>query len=94
VQSIVWASTHLKKLMNSSRKTTPRALAFRQPQSAIEGLLQARVERLFESNARLTGALVKLRDFYLAGIPSTAASDILYEVDSAISSAEKAQDLD
>jgi hypothetical protein len=80
--------------MSPPRKMTPRAIAFRQPQSAIEGLLQARVERLFDSNARLTGALVKLRDFYLAGIPSTAATDILFEVETAISSAEKAQDLD
>lgn len=80
--------------MTPPRKMTPRALAFRQPQSAIEGLLQARVERLFESNTRLTGALVKLRDFYLAGIPSSAASDILDEVAMAITSAEKAQDLD
>jgi hypothetical protein len=80
--------------MTPPRKAQPRALAFRQPQSAIEGLLQARVERLFDSNARLTGALVKLRDFYLAGIPSTAAVDILDEVAIAISSAEKAQDLD
>jgi hypothetical protein len=80
--------------MSSPRKTTPRALAFGQPQSAIEGLLQARVERLFDSNARLTGALVKLRDFYLAGIPAAAAADVLDEVETAISSAEKAQDLD
>jgi hypothetical protein len=80
--------------MDPVRKPTPRALAFRHPQSAIEGLLQARVERLFDSNARLTGALAKLRDFYLAGIPATAASDILEEVETAIASAEKAQDLD
>jgi hypothetical protein len=80
--------------MTPPRKTTPRAIAFHQPQSAIEGILQARVERLFESNARLTGALVKLRDFYLAGIPSAAATEILDEVQIAITSAEKAQDLD
>ena len=80
--------------MAQPRKPSPRAIAFQQPQTAIEGLLQARVERLFDSNARLTGALVKLRDFYLAGVPYTAAADILDEVEIAISSAEKAQDLD
>jgi len=71
-----------------------RAIAFRDAQSAIEGLLQARVERLFDSNARLTGALAKLRDFYLAGVPPSAAADIIEEVETAIASAEKAQDLD
>lgn len=80
--------------MDLGKKPAPRAIAFRQPQSAIEGLLQARVERLFESNARLTEALAKLRDFYLAGVPSAAAADMLDEVQTAIASAEKAQDLD
>jgi hypothetical protein len=80
--------------MKPPRKPPRKAIAFRHPQSAIEGLLEARVERLFESNVLLTGALVKLRDFYLAGIPSAAAAEILAECQNAIASAEKAQDLD
>jgi hypothetical protein len=80
--------------MAPPRNPPRKAIAFRQPQSAIEGLLQARVERLFESNALVTDALAKLRDFYLAGVPSAAAADMLADVETAIASAEKAQDLD
>ncbi len=79
--------------MNPPRKPPRKAIAFRRPQSAIEGLLQARVERLFESNMLLTEALVNLRDFYLAGVPSATASEVLAGVEAAIASAEKAQDL-
>lgn len=80
--------------MKSPRKPPRQAIAFKHPQSAIEGLLEARVERLFASNELLAGALVKLRDFYLAGIPPVAAAEILAEVETALASSEKAQDLD
>jgi hypothetical protein len=80
--------------MNPPRKPPRKAIAFGHPQSAIEGLLQARVERLFESNTLLTGALVKLRDFYLAGVLPATAAEVLAEVQTALASAEKALDLD
>jgi hypothetical protein len=80
--------------MMPPRKPPRKAIAFRHAQSAIEGLLEARVERLFESNVQLTGALVKLRDLYFAGVPPAAADETLAEVQTAIAFAEKAQDLD
>ena len=80
---------------NDPMKKLPRkVIAFNAPQSAIEGLLQVRVSRLFESNVLLAGALVKLRDFYLAGVPFETAKEALAEVETALVFAEKAEDLD
>jgi hypothetical protein len=80
--------------MKPPRKPPRKVITFSDPQSAIEGLLQARVARLFQSNVRLAGALVKLRDFYLAEVPSETAGELLTEVDAALASAEKTEDLD
>ena len=80
--------------MKLPKKTPRKVIVFNDPQSAIEGLLQARVTRLFKSNELLAGALVKLRDFYLAGIPHETAKDVLAEVETALASAETAEDLD
>ena len=80
--------------MKLPKKTPRKVIVFNDPQSAIEGLLQARVTRLFRSNELLAGALVKLRDFYLAGVPHETAKDVLSEVERALASAEKAEDLD
>jgi hypothetical protein len=80
--------------MQSPRKPPRKIITFNDPQSAIEGLLQARVARLFQSNVRLAGVLVKLRDFYLAEVPSESAGELLTEVDAALASAEKTEDLD
>ena len=80
--------------MKSPKKAPRKVIVFNDPQSAIEGLLQARVTRLFRSNELLAGALVKLRDFYLAGVPYETAKDVLAEVETALASAETAEDLD
>ncbi len=80
--------------MKLPKKAPRKAIVFNDPQSAIEGLLQARVTRLFKSNELLAGALVKLRDFYLAGIPLETAKGVLAEVETALASAETAEDLD
>jgi hypothetical protein len=80
--------------MKPPRKPPRKVITFNDPQSAIEGLLQARVSRLFQSNVRLAGALVKLRDFYRAEVPLETAGELLAEVDAALASAEKTEDLD
>jgi hypothetical protein len=53
--------------------------------------IEAFVRRLMESNAVLAAALVRLRDFYLAGAPPLLADKVLAQVDTALETAARAK---
>ena len=72
------------------------ATGFTDPQSAINGLVEAwlpqlpQLQQLAESNEILTAALKKVRDGYLLGSPPLIA-EVLREVLLALDSASRAQ---
>jgi len=47
------------------------------------------VGRLLDSNDRLASALVRLRDFYLAGLPPMIADSVLAQVETALERAAR-----
>ena len=61
---------------------------FSQPQQAV-ARTEAFVGRLIESGDLLTSALVRLRDFYLAGAPPMAADKVLAQVEAALEMAAR-----
>jgi hypothetical protein len=67
-----------------SDKPPVKATVYPDPQSAVDGLLDAWLPRLIESNEILMAALVKLRDSYLAGTPLAEAAETLSEVKDAL----------
>jgi len=59
--------------------------------AAIDGLLDAWLPRLIVSNEILFAALVRVRDYHLAGAPEAAADQVLAEVEAALEKAAKIQ---
>jgi hypothetical protein len=66
--------------MDSPTKPPVKATAYPDPQSAVDAVLEAWLPRLIESNEMLMAALVRLRDFYLAGTPPVEAEEALAQV--------------
>jgi hypothetical protein len=59
-----------------------------QPQHAVVRI-EAFVGRLIESNDLLAAALVRLRDFYLAGAPPLVADEVLAQVEATLEMAAR-----
>jgi hypothetical protein len=59
--------------------------------AAIDGLLDAWLPRLVVSNEVLFEALVRVRDYHLAGSPAAATDQVLAEVEAALERAAKIQ---
>jgi len=71
-------------------KNSGKVIEISQPQDAnarIEGFTR----RLIESNEMLAAALVRLRDFYLAGAPPLVADKVLAQVDTALEMAKRTE---
>ena len=77
--------------MDSPKKPPVNATVFPDPQSAVDAVLEAWLPRLIEINEILMAALVKLRDFYLAGTPAVEAEEALEEVKAALDRAAMVQ---
>jgi hypothetical protein len=75
--------------VSSPKKLSSKATVFPDAQGAIEGTLDAWLPPLIEANEILTAALIRIRDFHLAGVPSDNA--ILLDVVTALEAAGKAQ---
>jgi hypothetical protein len=71
------------------KKPSSKATVFPDAQGAIEGTLDAWLPPLIQANEILTAALIRIRDFHLAGAPSDNA--ILIDVVTALEAATKAQ---
>lgn len=71
-------------------KKPGKVIAISQPQDAV-ARIEAFVGRLLESSDLLAAALVRLRDFYLAGAPPLAADKVLAQVDAALEMAARAK---
>jgi hypothetical protein len=76
---------------DSPKKPPDRVIEFADSQAAIDGLLEAWLPRVVESNDILTAALLRVRDFYLAGAPPAAADGVLAAVELALERAARAQ---
>jgi hypothetical protein len=71
-------------------KKASTVIEFRQPHDSIAGL-EAFVGRLVESNDVLASALVRIRDFYLAGAPPLVVDSVLAQVEIALERAMRAK---
>jgi hypothetical protein len=73
-------------------KRVPHSVAeFPDIHAAIDGLLDAWLPRLIVSNEILFAALVRVRDYHLAGAPETGADGVLADVEAALERAARAQ---
>jgi hypothetical protein len=77
--------------MDSPKKPPVNASTYLDQQSASDTVLEAWLPRLVDSNEALIAALVRLRDFYLAGEPQTDAKEVLVQVRVALERAEIVQ---
>jgi hypothetical protein len=77
--------------MDSPKKPPAKANTYLDKGSAADPGLEAWLPRLVESNETLMAALVRLRDFYLAGAPRTEAKEVLVQVRVALERAELVQ---
>jgi hypothetical protein len=71
-------------------KNPGKAIAISQPQETYarrEGFMS----RLLESNEVLAAALVRLRDFYLAGAPPLVTDKVLAQVETALEMARRVE---
>jgi hypothetical protein len=71
-------------------KDSGKVIPISQPQDAyarIEGFMS----RLIESNQVLAAALVRLRDFYLAGAPPLVKDKVLARVETALEMAKRVE---
>jgi hypothetical protein len=71
-------------------KNSGKVSAISQPQAArarIEGF----TNRLIESNQVLAAALVRLRDFYLAGAPPLITDKVMAQVETALEMAKRVE---
>jgi hypothetical protein len=75
---------HSLENMDLPDKTPANAIAYPDPQAAVDAVLEAWLPRLIESNEVLSAALVRLRDFYLAGTPPMESGDALAQVKTAL----------
>jgi hypothetical protein len=74
----------------STPKNPGKAIAISQPQETYarrEGFMS----RLLESNEVLAAALVRLRDFYLAGAPPLVTDKVLAQVETALEMARRVE---
>lgn len=71
-------------------KKPGKVIEFSQPRDAV-ARIEAFVGRLMESSDLLAAALVRLRDFYLAGAPPLAADKVLAQVETALEMAARAK---
>ena len=88
--SILPSLTHNYSIMNPPEKSG-KVIEFSQPQEPQHAVvrIEAFVGRLIESSDLLAAALVRLRDFYLAGAPPLAADKVLAQVAAALEMAER-----
>ena len=77
--------------MDLPKKPAVHAIAYPDAQSAVDAVLEAWLPRLIESNEVLMAALVRLREFYLAGTLPAEAADALAEVEAALERAARVQ---
>jgi hypothetical protein len=77
--------------MDSPKKPPAKATTYLDRQPGTDAVLEAWLPRLIESNEALIAALVRLRDFYLAGAPRTEAQEVLVQVRVALERAEMVQ---
>jgi hypothetical protein len=77
------------KDVTSPKKPSSKATVFPDAQGAIEGTLDAWLPPLIEANEILSAALIRVRDFHLAGVPSDNA--IMVDVVTALEAAARAQ---
>jgi hypothetical protein len=75
--------------MNPPKKSG-KVIEISQPQDAC-ARIETFVMRLMESNEVLAIALVRLREFYLAGAPTLVADKVLAQVDTALEMAARAK---
>ena len=73
------------------KKPPGNVIEFPDAHAAIDGLLDAWLPRLIESNEILTNALLRVRHFILSQAPSLEADRLLAEVEDALQRAVKAQ---
>lgn len=71
-------------------KKRGKVIELPKPQDAV-GRIEAFVGQLLESNDLLTAALVRLRDFYLAGSPEMITDRVLAQVETALERARRAK---
>lgn len=79
---------HNRSTMEDPPKRTGKLIEFSQPHDAV-ARIEAFVGRLIESTDVLSSALVRLRDFYLAGAPPMVADQVLAQVDAALEMAAR-----
>jgi hypothetical protein len=73
------------------KKPSSNVVEFPDAHAAIDGLLDAWLPRLIESNEILTDALVHVRDFHLAGGPLVPLEQVRAEVEAALERAARAK---
>jgi hypothetical protein len=69
-------------------KKSDKVIEVAQPQDAY-ARVESFMRRLMESNLALAAALVRLRDFYLAGAPPLVADKVLAQVETALEMAKR-----
>jgi hypothetical protein len=77
--------------MKLSKKPPGNVIEFPDAQAAIDGLLDVWLPRLIESNEILTDALVRIREYYLAGALSLPTDQVLAELEVALERAARAR---
>jgi hypothetical protein len=78
-------------MRDTPKNPTHGVIQFLDSQAAIDGLLEDWLPRLIESNEILTGALVRIRDYYLAGASLVSTDQALAEVKAALARAAMAE---
>jgi hypothetical protein len=73
-----------------SQKKAGKLIEFTQPHDSV-ACFEAFVGRLVESNDVLASALVRIRDFYLAGAPPLVVDSVLAQVEIALERATRAK---
>jgi hypothetical protein len=75
-------------MRDTPKKLPHGVIQFLDLQAAIDGLLEDWLPHLIESNEILTGALVRIRDYYLAGASLVSTDQALAEVKAALARAD------
>jgi hypothetical protein len=77
--------------VDQPKKLPNNVIEFPDVHAAIDGLLDAWLPRLIESNEILIDALLRVRKLYLPGAPEVAAERVLAEVELALEKAVRAR---
>jgi hypothetical protein len=77
--------------VNLPKKPPTNVIQFPDAHAAIDGLLDAWLPRLIESNEILTATLLRVRDYCLGGALPVAADQLLAEVESGLERAARAR---